>query len=664
MRIYSLCFQQHYSLHFILLVLCFSIFTTTAYSLEVDEVTTTELYEMNLDQLINLEVSVASINTETILETAAIVSSYNTEDLEKTGLRTLREMLSFIPGLSLQSSNNPTDSIMVRGVSETFNQKILLLIDDVPYWGSSHSQIPLLGLPLEAIERIEVIRGPGAVIYGTNASAGVVKIVTKNASADNTLAFRTGSHQHNNAGGFYTQSFSDSSDLSIAFEVQNEDGYEGFFENSVKLPYLPDDQKTSGSIREKMEMKSILAKLRFDNLNLMAQVFESHETGSLGAAPTHPAKPAEAENNGYLLHADYLWDLEKATLKAYTDYNVSYFEAYEKDYLPGVERLVKFPDEGANTYRWRSGLTINHHFSDNFSAFAGSEYEYRSVGDYDMFIGGEPVLRQLEEQDVNEVSVFGQLDYNIDDFRFLLGARYTDNENAGSAITPRASVIYSIDQLQSIKLLYSEGFNSPNFLQTSVDLPFIGGKIDLEAEKIQTFDIAYTYANNNNLFVLNAYRLEAKDFITRVAGETRPTYDNSGAFTRHGLEVDLQHRQGDWTAFINAAYLVEGNSKDDDDPEAYHAPKFTGNIALHYDLFEDHGIGSSLRYIGSRSGINHSLTWNIDYQYQYKNIELFATIKNLLNEEVFSRDMAGFSPEPVPVSDPDRNFLVGIKYHF
>ena len=644
--------------------LFFSLSNKIAYSLDVDDVTTEQLYEMNLDQLINLEVSVASINSESILETPAIVSSYNAEDLEKTGLRSLREMLSFIPGLSLQSSNNPTDSIMVRGVSETFNQKILLLIDDVPYWGSSHSQIPLLGIPLEAIERIEVIRGPGAVIYGTNASAGVIKVVTKDASADNSLAFRAGSHKHNNTGGYYSHSFSDSVDLSLAFEIQDEDGYKGYFENSVKVPYLPADQETSGTIREKMDMKSILAKLRVDNLNLMAQVFESHETGALGAAPTHPIKPAEAENNGYIVHADYSWFLKKAMVKAYTDYNVSNFESYEKDFLPGVERLVQFDNSGRDNYRWRSGLTINYNFSDSLSGFLGSEYEYRSVGDYDLFIGEVPVLRQLEEENMDEVSVFGQVDYKVNDFRFLLGARYTDNENAGTAITPRASIIYSIDQFQSIKLLYSEGFNSPNFIQTSVDLPFLGGKKDLSAEIVKTFDIAYTYANNNNLFVLNAYRLEAKDFITRVSGATRPTYDNSGAFTRHGLELDLQHRQGDLTGFINAAYIVEGNSKDSDDPEAYHAPRFTGNIAIHYDLTGHHGVGTSLRYVGSRSGIDSSLTWNIDYQYNYNNIELFATVKNILGEESFSRDMADFSPEAVPVSDPDSSFLVGIKYSF
>ncbi|MFK5894640.1 MAG: TonB-dependent receptor plug domain-containing protein, partial [Pseudomonadota bacterium] len=398
------CNITKYYFHFLVLFLIlFSLTSSLAFSSDKHEVTT-DYFELGLEELMNLDVTVASINPESIVKTPAIVSSYSAKDLEKMGLRSLREMLSFIPGLFVQSSNIPMDSLMVRGVSETYNQKILLLIDDVPYWGSSHSQIPLLGLPLEAIDHIEVIRGPGAVIYGTNASAGVIKVVTKKFSANNSVTTRAGSHNHVNGSGFYSTSFSDSVDLSVGFEIQNEKGYQGFFQNEVKLPYLPDDQQTSGSIREKMEMKSLLAKLRVDNLNILLQAFESVESGSLGAAPTHPEKPAIGESNGYILHADYNWDLEKTTVKAYSDYNVAYTEAYESEFLPGVERLVQFSNSGKDNYRWGTGLTLNHKISDDLSIFAGSEFEHRSVGDYKMYLDNVPVITQLEKQNIREIS--------------------------------------------------------------------------------------------------------------------------------------------------------------------------------------------------------------------------------------------------------------------
>jgi len=576
------------------------------------------------------------------------------------GLRSFTEFLSFIPGIFVQSSNIPMDSIMVRGISESFNQKILLLIDDVPYWGASHSQIPLHGIPLEAIDHIEVIRGPGAVIYGTNASAGVIKVVTKKGLKDNSFAIRGGSYNHFNNSGYYSTSISDSVDLSVGFEFQNESGYPGFFENSVTVPFATG---TSGNIRKKVNKKSILFKLNAGNLNILAQAYESLEGGSLGAAPTHPEKPALFENNGQLLHADYHWNLNDSKIKVYGDYNMAYIEAWESNFQPGLERRVKFVDSEQNNYRLRGGMTLNHQFSNDLSFFVGGEYERRSVGQYDLFIGQKLILTQLKEKSANEKNVFAQVDYTLNQFRFLIGGRYIDNENAGSAFTPRVAAIYSINPSQSIKLLYSEGFNSPNFLQTDVNLPFIVGNKNLKAEIVSTIDLAYTYASQKSLLVLNAFELQTKDVITRV-GTVVPTYDNSGAFKRYGLELDFQYRQNKFSGFFNLSYLNEGKKIIDNDLEARHTPGLTGNIAMHTNILGVHGVGTSLRYIGSRSGISHHYLWNVDYQYQFNHAELFVSIRNLLSKDAYSRDVAGFSPEPVPVSDPDTNFLVGVKFYY
>jgi outer membrane receptor for ferrienterochelin and colicins len=625
------------------------------------DMSSNELFDMDLKELMDIEVTVASITPEAIPETPAIVSKYSARDLERLGLRSFKEFLTFVPGVFVQSGNNPIESIMIRGISETFNQKILLLIDDVPYWGSSHSQIPLSGIPLESIAHIEVIRGPGAVIYGTNASAGVIKVVTKKNSSKNSISARGGSHNHKNGSGFYSSSVSNGVDYSIGFEIQNEDGYQGFFEDSVTAPVSTTNNRF---IREKVDKKSLLGNLHAGDLNLMAQVYESFETGSLGAAPfLNPEKEAVVDHQGYIAHVDYKWDIDNATVKFYSDYNVASFEAWESDYTPGVERRVKFDDYKDN-YRFRNGASINYNFTENLSFFAGAERDRRSVGQYDLFINQSLILTQIMKTHIEELSAFTQIDYKVDKIRFLLGGRYTDNENAGSAFTPRIATVYSIDKSQSLKLLYSEGFNSPNFLQTDITLaPIVVGKKDLKAEVVKTLDFAYTYVDERNLFVINLYDLRTEDFITRTTA-TPPSYDNTGSFHRHGLEIDLQRRHKSLLAYFNMAYVREGDTVDADDLEAFHVPKFSANAALHYNFIENHGLGISLRYVGSRSGIDHHSVLNLDYQYMHNNIELFITLRNLLGEAAFSRDVANFTPEPVPVSDPDVNVLAGVKYFF
>jgi outer membrane receptor protein involved in Fe transport len=161
-------------------------------------------FNMSLQELLQIRVSVASPNSERIINTPAIVSRYDMQDMSGMGLRTLKDLLSFIPGFVLQDSRSGGTTVMIRGLVEAFNQKVLFMLYGVPYWMPSHSEIPLLGMPLEAISHVEVIRGPGAVIYGSNASAGVINIITKQ-TPQSVVAFSAGSHNKINGGGYIYQ---------------------------------------------------------------------------------------------------------------------------------------------------------------------------------------------------------------------------------------------------------------------------------------------------------------------------------------------------------------------------------------------------------------------------------------------------------------------------
>ena len=98
-----------------------------------------ELLDLSLTELGNITVTVASTHEETIQKTPAIVSRYEMDDMAKMGLRTLKDVLSFVPGVVLNDIKSGPTSIMIRGVYEAYNQKVLFLVDDVPYWMPSHA---------------------------------------------------------------------------------------------------------------------------------------------------------------------------------------------------------------------------------------------------------------------------------------------------------------------------------------------------------------------------------------------------------------------------------------------------------------------------------------------------------------------------------------------
>ncbi len=82
-----------------LLVLISPFILNQVVSARVNDISTAELFEMDLEELMDIEVTVASINPESLSETPAIVSSYSAKDLERMGLRSFRDFLSFVPGL-------------------------------------------------------------------------------------------------------------------------------------------------------------------------------------------------------------------------------------------------------------------------------------------------------------------------------------------------------------------------------------------------------------------------------------------------------------------------------------------------------------------------------------------------------------------------------------
>ena len=103
---------------------CFFLFTNFAFS----EDENFDFLDLTLEQLMQIEVTVASHKSEKIIATPAIVSRYNIDEMKSLGLRNLTDILSFIPGITIQDNVSGQPFISMRGIYEGFNQKVLLLL--------------------------------------------------------------------------------------------------------------------------------------------------------------------------------------------------------------------------------------------------------------------------------------------------------------------------------------------------------------------------------------------------------------------------------------------------------------------------------------------------------------------------------------------------------
>jgi iron complex outermembrane recepter protein len=142
------------------------------------------LKQLSLDELFDLEVTSVSQKPESVSKTAAAIHVVTAEDLKRMGVLSIPEALRYIPGVEVARSNSRNYAITARGFNGTIANKLLVLMDGRSVYTPLYSGVfwDAQDAFMEDIEQIEVIRGPGATVWGSNAVNGVVNVISKGAA--------------------------------------------------------------------------------------------------------------------------------------------------------------------------------------------------------------------------------------------------------------------------------------------------------------------------------------------------------------------------------------------------------------------------------------------------------------------------------------------------
>jgi iron complex outermembrane receptor protein len=145
---------------------------------------TEDLTNKSLEDLMNIEVTSVSKKEQKLSRTAAAIFVITQEDIRRSGATNIPDLLRVVPGLDVAQINGSTWAISSRGFNAQFADKLLVMIDSRIVYTPNFAGVywDTLDLPLEDIERIEVIRGPGGAVWGANAVNGVISIFTKKAA--------------------------------------------------------------------------------------------------------------------------------------------------------------------------------------------------------------------------------------------------------------------------------------------------------------------------------------------------------------------------------------------------------------------------------------------------------------------------------------------------
>ncbi|HEV3029286.1 MAG TPA: TonB-dependent receptor [Planctomycetota bacterium] len=142
-----------------------------------------DLSELSLEDLMKVEITSVSKSEHSLMETPAAVTVIRGDDIRRTGATTIAEALRLVPGISVARLSSNKWLVASRGFSDLFSTKLLVLIDGRSVYTPLFSGVlwPAQDVDLEDVDRIEVIRGPGATVWGANAVNGVINIITKKA---------------------------------------------------------------------------------------------------------------------------------------------------------------------------------------------------------------------------------------------------------------------------------------------------------------------------------------------------------------------------------------------------------------------------------------------------------------------------------------------------
>ncbi|MCH7959135.1 MAG: TonB-dependent receptor plug domain-containing protein, partial [Candidatus Hydrogenedentes bacterium] len=235
---------------------------------------------MSLEELLNIEVTSVSKKAEKRTEAAAAIFVITSEDIRRSGVRSIPDALRMVPGLAVAQLDANKWSVSSRGFAGRFSFKLLVLIDGrsvyTPQFGGVYWEAQ--DVVFEDIDRIEVIRGPGGALWGANAVNGVINIVTKSAADTQGALISVG-------GGTEDLGFTT---LRYGGAIENDRGhyrvYGKFIERDTGATITGSDADDDSSMVQGGFRVDSKLSLR-DTLTVQGDVYE-HRSGSENISPT------------------------------------------------------------------------------------------------------------------------------------------------------------------------------------------------------------------------------------------------------------------------------------------------------------------------------------------------------------------------------------------
>ncbi len=543
-----------------------------------------QLKALSLEELLAVRVITTSKTLEEVSDAPGAISTLSRREIDAFGARTLLEVLERMPSLYMIGSHLYRDNVIgIRGdVLTHFNSHVLILVNGRPVRESVFGGVDnafLRSFPVEAVERIEVIRGPGSVLYGSNAFSGVVNILTRSGDAPGADAiFRYGTFNTFQAGGSGRYALGDAH-VQAGLSYSHDDGW----------PYeAVDSTGVAGSMTAKS--RSFGAQLNADYKGLtLAAAFGVLRQSMMGKTVTVWPEQPYASNRGYF-DLGYSRELTKRlTLSANATLNLlslefpvpnGNFTASSNDLLfevtgryQALENLAVLVGGTANNVRGRAKTD---------DAFSAEEYSRL------LFTG------------------YAQVDFTpLPALKLIGGAQLNAPAGRPVALVPRAGAIFKPTEHWGGKLLYGRAYRAPVEGELNLVVPgSLIGNPNLNSETIGTLDLQLYYQSKELQASLGYFESLAENLLVRVPGPSggnERTYANQGRLMLRGAELELKASPLE-DLFITGSLTYQENGRTLTETNATSVPNTLGKLGVTY-AWRGLTAGLFYEYVGAAGDI-------------------------------------------------------------
>ena len=624
-----------------------------------------DLASLDLASLLNTQVITASKFSENLADAPGIISVISQDELRRFGGITLREVLERVPGLSLSGAYFQDHSLVAaRGdQTKTTGSHILFLINGRPTREVLDAGIIsdlIEAFPINALEKIEIIKGPGSVLYGSNAFSAVVNLIPRKAEHNGLTVSGFGGEKggkgtsgqlmikRGNFSLFGAGQFHQRPDWTTDYRV-----LPSLIGNS---PVSPAPLIQTATLEDRGDGAYVGA--TYKNLAFMSSFTEWHAPSFVrGNFGSNKGRRGFADL-GYTVKANDRWDM-----------------SFNATYTRNTFDNRGYPSIGRDSYEliteWTNSLTFSSRdrvtFGALFNRIEGQEIYFGAASPIEISNGVRP-----------GGAFYGQWDHQLlDTVKLVGGFQFNKVDEIDLNVVPRIGMIWNPTSHVGVKALYSGAFRAPSIDETMLNHPGLAGTPGLKPEKVRTMDLSVSYQANRFQGALTFFRSRQTDSIVVVPFPVRAKYLNLGEATFQGFELEGKYYLRK-NYFLTGSVSYQANHDGNGNHDITPVPNFGAKAGLSYSA--ENGLTLSLfdNYQGALHTISntanpsptayHMLSSHVQYDLsrylgdQDKGgVALFAHAENLANYQVWLPGWGDAFRDTMPV-DRGRTVYFGIEF--